>query len=117
MKTCTLILFFFFVFVQAFSQKHDSSHVPITVFYTYDEPSLTLNQDKSDTLITQFQNYLPFYGDFLANLGNGMTATYSLMPDFTQNEPFWLTPIKPYLDQVEHRYFDTHKPFTYIRLA
>lgn len=117
MKTCTLILFFFYAFVQAFSQKHDSSHVPITVFYTYDEPSLSLNQDKSDTLITQFQNYLPFYGDFLAHLGNGMTATYSLMPDFTQNEPFWLTPIKPYLEQVEHRYFDTHKPFTYIRLA
>ncbi len=117
MKKELLIFFSLLFFVKSFSQKTDSSHIPITVFYTYDEALLTLQPNKTDTLIHQFQEYLLFHTSFMAHLGNGITATYSLMPDFSQQEPFWLLPLQPYLLPVEHRYFDTHKPFTHIRLV
>ncbi|GAB4456352.1 MAG: putative porin [Bacteroidales bacterium] len=113
----SIILIFLVACFKVFGQKQDSVVVPKTLFLTSSGSLLTFEQTKTDTDFNEIHNYRPFYSHFLANLGNGVSATYSLIPHFENDLPFWLQPMAVYYDEIQQLFFQTHSPFTHVRLT
>ncbi|MGQ9847363.1 MAG: putative porin [Bacteroidales bacterium] len=112
-----VILLFIFSCFNVFSQKQDSINLPKTLFLTFSNQLFSIEKSKTDTDFMAIHDYTPFYGNFLAHLGNGVSATYSLIPIFYSDIPFWLQPFSVYYNEIEQRYFQTHNPFTHIKLT
>lgn len=112
-----IILFVFFACFHVFSQEPDSINLPKTIFFTSSNKLFSFEKTKTDTEFNSVHNYTPFYSNFLAHLGNGVSATYSLVPVFYNNVPFWLQPLSVYYSEIEQRYFQTYNPFTLIKLT
>lgn len=112
----SIILIFTIACFKTFGQKQDSLVVPKTLFLTSSDPLLSFEQTQTDTDFYGIHDYRPFYSHFLAHLGNGVSATYSLIPHFKNDLPFWLQPMAAYYDEIQQRFFQTHTPFTHVKL-
>lgn len=112
-----VILFVFIACFHVFSQKQDSIYLPKTIFLKSSNRLFSFEKTKTDTDFNSVHDYTPFYSNFLAHLGNGVSATYSLVPVFYYDIPFWLQPMSIYYNEIEQRYFQTRHPFTHIKLT
>ncbi len=115
-KIISILLIFIVACFTTFGQKQDSVATPQTLFLSFSDPLLSFEQTKTDTDFYKMHDYRPFQSLFLAHLGNGVSATYSLIPHFNNDLPFWLQPLAVYYEEIQQRYFQTHTPFTHIKL-
>ncbi len=118
MKSILLnITLLFIAFISVNGQEKDTTKAVKTVFLQKEQGSFNWKTTPADTDFYSIQDYMPFYKNFLSHLGNGMSATYSLMPSFNSSLPFWLSPMEIYFKDIDNRYFQTHYPFTFARLT
>jgi len=103
--------------LQLNAQKKDSTSHTKTHFLHLKPQSFQLYETKTDTDFEAIHNYMPFYTNFLAHLGNGTSPTYSFLPEFISSLPFWLQPFNIYYNEINACYFQTHTPFTFIKLT
>lgn len=107
----------FLSLMAAFGQEKDTTQAIKTIFLQKESNSFNWKTTLADTDFYAIHDYMPFYKNFLSHLGNGMSATYSLIPSFNASLPFWLFPMEIYFKDIDNRYFQTHYPYTFARLT
>jgi len=112
-----IAIWFLFQLLQLKAQNTDTSLYIKTFFWHLKSPYFQITETKTDTDFWAIHNYMPFYTNFLAHLGNGTSATYSFIPIFRTDLPFWLQPFQTYYNEIQDLYFQTHTPFTHIKLT
>ncbi|NSW46050.1 MAG: hypothetical protein HPY79_09590 [Bacteroidales bacterium] len=112
-----IAIWFLFQLMLLKAQNTDTTLYTKTFFGRLKSPYFQLIATKTDTDFCTIHNYMPFYTNFLAHLGNGTSATYSFIPIFITDLPFWLQPFQIYYNEIQDLYFHTHTPFTHIKLT
>jgi len=117
LKIIFLSIFLIVKSFHVFAQSSDSV-VSIVNQFNFNNFYSSINKTVPDTLIENYQNYLPVETNFYSNLGNVGSATYPLLFSLNDiNYPLFFKPFIIYFSSERTQFYSTHKPYTRINFV
>ena len=115
MKFFVSVILFCLMFSNVFGQEPDSTGPPLHI-WSFDNFQQGINKVAPDTLLDNFQDFMPYRYGWVNSLGNNGSATFPLFfaaPD--ENIPFFFKPWSIYYSSDRNQFYNTRKPYTNIK--